>query len=265
MTTFQWDAKEYARHSSAQASWAKELIGKLAVAGDEALLDLGCGDGKITADLARLLSRGRVVGLDASPAMIELASERFPANRYPNLSFVRQDAAALELEEIFDLVFSNAALHWVRDHRAVLRGVGNVLRPGGRVLLQMGGHGNAAGVFAVVEELTASPRWQGYFDGFVPHYHFYGPKEYEPWLHEAGLRPDRIELIPKDMRHEGCAEFKGWLGTTWFPYTDRLPVELRERFLDEIIASYTAVHPVDADGSTHVRMVRLEVEAARVP
>ncbi|MBM3278188.1 MAG: class I SAM-dependent methyltransferase [Candidatus Handelsmanbacteria bacterium] len=127
--------------------WAEELLPKLRLRGDESLLDLGCGDGKITALLAARLPRGQVLWVDLSPAMIELAQSRFPPAAYPNLAIVQMDPAHLTLEPRFDRVFSNATLHWVANHLAVLQGVRACLRPGGRILFQMGGRGNAAAVF----------------------------------------------------------------------------------------------------------------------
>jgi trans-aconitate 2-methyltransferase len=281
-TTSDWNARDYAAHSAAQQEWARELIGKLRLRGDEALLDIGCGDGRATALIAERLPEGSVLGVDNSASMIALATEQFPAAAgpsgpaaqpsgpaadlaappaHPNLSFRRMDAERLELPRAFDVAFSSAALHWVRDHEAMLRGVHACLRPGGRLLFQMGGRGNAAGVAAVVDEVVARPHWRGFLTGFASPYHFAGPEDYQEWLPRAGFSVARAELLPKDMRHAGHEAFLGWLRTTWFPYTDHLPAELREVFLDDVATAYTAVHPPDSDGVIHLRMVRLEVEA----
>ncbi len=262
-TEYAWDAQEYALHSSAQLKWAEELIGKLGIAGDESLLDIGCGDGKITARIAGLLPGGRVVGLDASSEMIQLARSQYRGKEHANLSFVQQDAREIKLPEQFNLVFSAAALHWVQDHGAVLRGIKGCLNPGGRILLQMGGRGNARDVFAALQQVITVPPRQPYFAGFTDPYSFYGPDDYEVWLIQEGFRADRIELIPKEMVHS-VDGFKGWLRTTWFPYTDCLPVELREWFLDELTDAYIADRPLDATGNVTVQMVRLEVAAAVV-
>lgn len=256
-----WCAADYARNSSAQLKWAEELIAKLALVGDERLVDIGCGDGKITAHLAGRLSRGAVVGIDASPDMIALAAASFPAAQYPNLDFRCMDATALTLPQDSDIAFSNAALHWVADHQAVLRGVRACLRTGGRLLFQMGGRGNAREVFSVLDALIRSSAWRGYFEDFRAPYYFYGIEEYGAWLPALGFTPKRVELMPKDMQHDGRNGLKGWLRTTWFPYTDCLPAELREVFLDEVVEAYAAEHPLDREGRTHVDMVRLEVEA----
>jgi len=257
----QWNADDYARNSSAQLQWAQELIAKLDLQGCEAVLDIGCGDGKISAQLARAVRDGNVLGIDLSEGMVRLASEQFPTAQYPNLSFLRMDAAGIRLDGRFDVAFSTAALHWVEEHAAVLRGVHACLKPGGRILFQMGGRGNAAEVFVAIERVTQQPRWRRYYEGFTPPYHFYGPEDYEAWLAASGFRPGRVELLPKDMQHPGAEGLKGWLRTTWFPYTDRLPVERRDAFLAELVEAYTVVHPLDALGNTHVEMVRLEVEA----
>jgi trans-aconitate 2-methyltransferase len=266
-----WDAHDYSAHSAAQQEWARELIAKLQLRGNEAVLDIGCGDGRATALIAERLPDGSVLGVDKSASMIVLAREQFPqatvASGPPsrsNLRFRQMDATRLDLPRAFDVAFSSAALHWVGDHEAMLHGVRGCLRPGGRLLFQMGGRGNAAEVRAVVDEVVARPRWRGFFGGFASPYHFYGPDDYEEWLPCAGFCVARADLLRKDMQHAGREAFLGWLRTTWFPYTDRLPAELRDDFLDDVAVAYLGAYPPDDQGVIHVRMVRLEVEAASV-
>jgi trans-aconitate methyltransferase len=260
-TPSDWNASDYAKNSSAQLVWAQELIEKLALQGTETLLDIGCGDGKISARLAEILKHGQVLGVDASPAMIQLAARQFPPQTFPNLSFVEMDAADLHLPRRFDVAFSNATLHWVKDQSAVLRGVHACLNPRGRLLFQLGGRGNADDVMAVITRLITQPHWAPYFTDFTPPYNFCGDQEYSSWLRAARFRPLRVELIQKDMTHPNPAGLLGWLRTTWFPYTDRLPVDLREPFLAQVVENYLHAHPLDVLGQTHVGMVRLEVEA----
>jgi trans-aconitate 2-methyltransferase len=260
-TQQRWNATDYAENSSAQLAWAQELIDKLALNGDEALLDIGCGDGKISARIARALPRGRVHGIDLSADMIQLARGKFDGRSHPNLRFQQMDAARIQLARGFDVVFSTAALHWVADHPAVLKGVQACLKPGGRLLFQMGGRGNAAEVYDALLEVVQTSAWGPYLENFAFPYHFLTPEDYEGWLPAHGFRLNRAELIPKDMQHQGPDGFKGWLRTTWFPYTDRLPEDRRDAFLDAVVDRYLAAHPVDAEGRTHVKMVRLEIEA----
>jgi trans-aconitate 2-methyltransferase len=259
----QWNPKDYRDHSSQQQKWGRELLAKLDLKGHERVLDLGCGDGKITAEVARNVPRGAVVGLDSSAEMIGCARGDYPSEEHANLSFQVGDARSLDFREEFDWVISFACLHWVIDHRPVLSGICRALRPGGRAMMQFGGKGNAAEVLRIVSKKIESKPWAEYFTDFAFPWGFYSPEEYRPWLEEAGLAIRRLELVPKDMTQEGPKGLASWLRTTWMPYWQRTPEELQQRFLDEIVEEYLAAHPLDSQGLVHLSMMRLEVEAAR--
>ena len=260
---YTWNAKDYAKHSSAQQDWARELIAKLKLEGYESVLDIGCGDGKVSAEIADQLPDGHVLGVDNSDGMIVLAQKNFPTAKHPNLEFKLIDAQDLPFKEQFDIVFSNAALHWIKDHKPAILGIKNSLKPNGRILLQMGGKGNAESVISLLESMIASKKWNQYFSGFEFPYGFYDPKTYERWVKEAGLMPTRIELIPKDMSHKDKDAFAGWIRTTWLPYTDRIPADLRQEFITQLVGKYIEKFPVDSMGNIRVKMIRLEVEAIR--
>lgn len=256
-----WNAQDYAQNSTAQQTWARELIAKLNFQGHEHILDLGCGDGKVTAELASHVPKGSVTGIDQSAVMIALAQTRFPPNLFANLCFQHMDARLLTFRHQFDRVFSNATLHWVDDHQAVLKGLQLGLKPQGRLLLQMGGKGNAVGIIEAVQTVLQHPQWSQYFQDFVFPYYFYSPDDYQQWLPAAGLKPIRLELIPKDMIHDNPAGLAGWIRTTWFPYVQRVPEDRAEAFISAVVDQYLQKHPVTEDRKTHVAMVRLEVEA----
>ncbi len=263
MQMHRWNPADYERSSSAQFAWAMALLAGLDLTGQERVLDLGCGDGRITAHLASLVPKGWVVGIDLSPEMVRYAKEKYPPEEHRNLSFSVGDASCLSFLEEFDLVVSFACLHWVKDHLAVLRGVRRSLRPGGRLLFQCGGRGNAARILQLTGDLIRSERWAGYFQDFVFPYHFYGPEEYGRWLAKAGLRARRVELVPKDMVHQGQASLEGIIRNTWLPYTERLPEDLRPEFISELARRYIERFPPDGSGAVHVQMMRLEVVAER--
>lgn len=253
-----WNADDYQKNSSAQSKWAHELISKLSLRGNESLLDIGCGDGKITDEIAKQIANGKVVGIDYSSDMIQLATNHF---KRPNLSFYVMNAMEICLDKKFDVAFSNAALHWIKDHRAVLRTLKKHLNPDSRILFQMGGFGNAQDIVDVVESVMDDDIWSGYFKGFEFPYHFYKVEDYETWLPQTGFQSKRIELISKDMVHSDRNGLKGWLRTTWFPYTDPLPETKRDAFLEQVLDKYLQLNSPDSHGQTHVKMVRLEVEA----
>lgn len=262
-TAYQWDAQDYAQHSSAQAKWAQELSAKLQLSPRQHLLDLGCGDGNISALLARQLPYGSVVGIDASTSMVELARQTYPGTQYANLDFMQMDARELRLDRRFDVIISNAVLHWVKEHPAVLAACQQCLCPGGRLLWQMGGKGNAEALLSIIDKVIEQPKWRGYFAGFVLPYYFYHPEDYEVWLAEAGFKPIRIELIPKLMQHDGRSGLAGWLRTTWMPYTERVPVEMRDELIADMVEAYLKAYPLDERGKTSVSMIRLEIEAMK--
>jgi len=265
MSKYTWNASDYKQYSQAQQEWGRELIKKLNLEGTEDVLDLGCGDGKVTAGIANRIYSGSVVGVDSSKSMIKLATKQYSANKYPNLSFMVMDAVDLSFEEQFDVVFSSAALHWVKDHKPVVEGLYRSLKSGGKILLQMGGEGNAEVIRSVFGESQAANKWQQYFTDFEFPYGFLGIEEYRELLVGSGFSINRVELIKKDMQHEGKPGLEGWIRTTWLPYTERIPEEKREQFINTVSSRYINRVPLDSHGKVHVAMVRIEVEAEKRP
>ena len=262
--TAKWNAADYAANSVIQQAWARELIAKLSLRGDEHVLDVGCGDGKVTAELARAVTRGSVTGVDASRQMIAFAKKTFPPHKFPNLSFRTTDARKIHSRKKFDAIFSNAALHWVDDHQSFLSSAAACLKSGGRLVVSCGGKGNAQDVFTALRPEMRLARWRKYFRRMPKPYFFYAPEDYEKWLPRFGFKFCRIKLAPKDATYVGREGFVTWLRTTWLPYTQRVPENLREEFIAAITERYVAKHPLDAEGQVHVRMVRLEIDAVKI-
>jgi trans-aconitate methyltransferase len=259
-----WNAADYAANSVVQQTWARELISKLNLCGDEHILDIGCGDGKVTAEIAHALPDGLVVGTDVSPQMISFARKNFLAKNFPTLKFQVMDARKIKFERRFDVVFSNAALHWVDDHEKILRGAAAVLKSGGRLVVSCGGKGNAQDVFVALRPEMRLKRWREFFRQMPTPYFFYAPGDYEKWLPKFGFKIQKLKLAPKDATYQGAEGFATWLRTTWIPYVQRVPENLREEFIAAVTSRYLAKHPPDADGKVHVKMVRLEIDAIKV-
>ncbi len=242
---------------------ALELIRRMEIRGDEHLLDIGCGDGKITAVLSSLLPEGRVLGIDASSEMIDFARKRYPKERYPNLSWEVVDASRLPFNGEFDVVFSNACLHWIPDQRPVLTGIERSLRPGGRVYLRMRGRGELGRLEMILMELIMSKRWREHFSRWSGGFGFHDPEDYRAWLSEAGLRPVRVELVKRPIAFRGREGLAGHIRTTWLPFTLRIPEEEREEFIYRMVDRYLEECPPDAEGMVHIPSYRLEVEACK--
>ena len=256
-----WNPVDYAKNSDAQLKWAQELRKNIDLSKYHSILDVGCGDGKITADLATTVPSSKVLGVDSSPEMIAYAVQKYPTGQYPNLAFSCVDARQLEFKEEFDLIFSNAVLHWVDNHQAFLKGANQALQDGGRLIISCGGQGNAAHILETFAELTASKPWNVYFDDFRNPYFFYGLQNYKIWLKKYNFTVERLELVPKDMTHRGKEGLAGWIRTTWMTFTKSIPEDKREDFITQFVDLYLAEHPLDSQGLTHVSMVRLEVDA----
>lgn len=254
--SYTWNANDYAKHSAGQERWARELIPILRLRPDDRVLDIGCGDGRVTAALAALVPQGSVLGVDSSSEMI--AHARSISSGVANLAFEQRDALALDYENEFTAVFSNAVLHWIADQRSVVHHIARALRPSGRVLVQCGGHGNAQGVIDSFTRVASRERWSKYFAQFESTYAFYSDREYAHWLNETALEVEELRLIPKDMTHSNEASFRGWLRTAWHPYTSCVPEVERAGFIDEVTADYTRANPSDSDGQIHVMMIRLQ-------
>ena len=262
-TMYQWDSVDYHKSSGEQQRWGIELLNKLVLQGNERVLDLGCGDGKLTAEIVRRVPSGSVVGIDKSEDMIRFAQEHYQPDVFPNLKFLLLDARNLFFDQEFDVVFSNAALHWVDDHANILLKIRESLSAGGRVIAQMGGKGNASGILKILDTMIRGEKWADYFSGFSVPYTFYDDQEYKMLLESAGLTVKRIELIPKHMVHNGQEGLASWIRTTWLPYTRRVSENFQSDFINEIVNTYIKVQALHRNGIIPVEMVRLEFEAER--
>ncbi len=156
--TADWDAATYDRVSDPQVRWGGSVVDRLELTGDERVLDAGCGTGRVTELLLRRLPRGRVVALDASPAMLEAARRRL-APSGGRVEFVLADLGRPLPVEPVDAILSTATFHWVRDHDALFRHLAAVLRPGGQLVAQCGGAGNVASVAAALRGLGVEAGW----------------------------------------------------------------------------------------------------------
>lgn len=257
-STNTWNPAEYAANSAVQLAWARELIARLKLRGDEHVLDVGCGDGKITAEIARAVPKGSATGVDSSPQMIAFARGKFPA-----VEFHVMDARRIQFPRRFDLLFSNAALHWVDDHEAFLRGAAAVLKPGGRLVVSCGGKGNGQEMVKALHAEMRLKRWRDYFRDMPTPYFFYSPAQYQSWLKRAHFQVNSVGLAPKDAAYDGATGLATWLRTAWLPYTQRVPEAAREEFIAAVTRRYLAKHPADATGKVRVGMVRLEIDAVR--
>lgn len=262
-----WNSEDYRKNSSAQTQWAMELVSSIGLQPDATVLDIGCGDGRVTRELARIAHKGKVVGLDASEDMIRLAQESF--GEVPNLRFVQMDAREIDLPERFDTAFSNAALHWIKEQDRFLASLHRHMLPGGMIHFNFGGRGNGMDVFKAAYAVVHSPEWAAYFpqngqlDPQSLPFAFLSDEEYRILLRNNGFEPLSVSLSPRDMLQDGREAFTGWFRTTWMSLTGRVPESQRDKLIGEIADTYLRTHPL-VNGKAVVRMVRLEVQARAI-
>lgn len=242
--------------------WNPDHIFRVKLKGDERILDLGCGDGETAARIASLVPEGSVVGMDLSPERIGRASKRYTKGKLKNVTFKIGDPRALDFESYFDIVFSDSSLHCILDHRPVLNGISQSLKPGGRAILSMAGKGTAVGLFNVFDTIIDSDKWARYFEDFHFPYGLYDGQEYEAWLAEAALTPVRVELSPTTVTWRKKQELIEWVRSSWPSYSNRIPETKRNSFIKNVVDSYLTRYPVE-DGEIAIPLLSLDVEAAK--
>jgi trans-aconitate 2-methyltransferase len=201
-----WDAATYDRVADPQARWGGAVLERLPLAGDELVLDAGCGTGRVTELLLERLPRGRVIALDASPAMVEQARRRL-ARSDGRVDFVVADLGrplSLPGGVPVDAVLSTATFHWVPDHDALFRNLAAVLRPGGRLVAQCGGAGNIASIRAILATIG---------DGWTGEAHYETPEATAERLAAAGFTAIETWLQPEPTRFDAGEPLETFLRT----------------------------------------------------
>jgi len=217
-----WSPAVYAENASFVPSLGAGVLEWLNPQPGERILDLGCGDGQLTQKIAA--SGAQVIGVDASPAMVEGARSR-------DLTAKLCNAEALPFDSEFDAVFSNAALHWVRDQDAMLAGVQRALRPSGRFVAEMGGHGNIAAIRVALMAVLDRHGCAGLEDGVN---YYPAPDAYTARLEAHGFRVERMELIPRPTPLP--SGMHAWLTTFRSGVLDSVPEHLRSTVVEETVA-----------------------------
>jgi trans-aconitate 2-methyltransferase len=230
--THEFDGRRYALASAHQKEWGAKLIAELQLRGTERILDLGCGDGALTAQLAEIVPAGSVVGIDSSQGMIDVARQK----QTDNLRFVLMDIAQINYDKQFDVVFSNATLHWVRDHQRLYRDVRRALRPGGMLRFNFAGEGNCSHFFAVIREAMLLDRFFPYFDGFQWPWYMPAVSEYEALVGSGGLREVRVWGENADRFFPDAQAMIQWIDQpSLVPFLPCVAEGDRSRFRDHVV------------------------------
>jgi trans-aconitate 2-methyltransferase len=247
MPVREWDGASYDRISGPMEALGRAVLDRLQLAGDETVLDAGCGSGRVTAALIERLPRGRVIALDASPSMVAAARERLGDSAQ-----VRQaDLLELELDEPVDAILSTATFHWIPDHELLFARLRAALAPGGRMVAQCGGEGNIEVLRGVAHAVLTRAPYAEHFAGWQPPWYYAAPAITRERLLRAGFARAECWLTPAPQQPQHPREFLATI--VLGPHVQRLPPQLRESFLDTVLAELG--EPVVVD------YVRLNIDA----
>jgi trans-aconitate 2-methyltransferase len=250
VSTRDWDASTYDRVSAPQQRWAAEQLDRLELAGNEVVLDAGCGSGKITLELARRVPRGTVYAVDAAPSMVRHTQEALGDRA---VAFC-QDLVELALPEPVDVVFSNATFHWISDHDALFAALHRNMKPGARLLAQCGGRGNIDEFRQLAEDVAHEAPFAPYFADWVKPWNYATAEETAARLEHAGFADVACWL---EDRPTELAEPRSFIATVCLVrHLDPLPEPLRDPFIDAVLDRVEK--PVVLD------YVRLNMTARRV-
>lgn len=242
----EWNSTAYHTLSDPQYRWGLSVLRKLQqlpLRGDEHILDAGCGTGRVTAELMRVFPEAKVTAVDASQNMANDAAKTL--EEFGDRAKVQQlDLLDLSADREFDVVFSTAVFHWIKDHDRLFANIFRALTPGGILFAQCGGGPNLKRLRDRTQEVMHSPEFARYFEGWERVWEYPDPELTAERLKRAGFSEinTNLESAPTPLPDEQT--FRQFCATvTLHPYINRLPPEIRELFLDPIAAQYTKDRP----------------------
>jgi len=232
----EWNAALYHQISAPQVSWGKKVLARVSLRGDEAVLDAGCGTGRLTRDLLEALPRGRVVALDLSQNMIDQARAYLEPDFAGRVEFVCGDVLNQPFKEEFDGIFSTASFHWVRDHERLFRELYRALRPRGWLCAQCGGGPNIARLLSRVQVLLATKPYAEIFAGFQSLWEFADADTAATRLRAAGFEQINTSVEQAPTRFDNAEEFQRFVESVILHrHLDRIPTpELRQNLMAEL-------------------------------
>ena len=231
----EWNAAAYHVLSDPQFAWGRRVLERVALRGDEQVLDAGCGSGRLTRELASRITTGFVVACDLSENMTRKARETL-GDVAPH-SMVCANLTALPFRDAFDLVFSTATFHWIRDHDLLFRELRGALREGGRLEAQCGGGPNLADIHARANALREQDPFRRYFVGWNDPWLFATPAETDTRLQRAGFAKSHCWMERAPTPFPAADRFRAFIQSVVMrPYLLPLPDDLQARFLDAIVS-----------------------------
>lgn len=259
MKTYEFDGENYKIASFHQKECGKNLISKITLQGNEIILDLGCGDGYLTEQLSMLVPNGKVLGIDASAGMIKTAKEI----HRNNLEFIHMDINELHFSNEFNIIFSNAALHWVKNHNRLLKSSYEALTVGGILLWDFGSNGNCSNFLAVIQKKICENKYKDFFRNFEMPWFMPTKNYYEEIITNIGYCDFKIIEVNRDRYFPTSNEMIKWIDQPCIvPFKEGIPDTLKSTFRKEVIEEMLE-RTQQADGTCFETFRRLQIYAQK--
>lgn len=259
MKTYEFDGEKYKAASSHQNEWGKNLISKISLQGNETILDLGCGDGRLTEHLSLLVPKGKVSGIDASVGMIQTAKNICRSN----LDFIHMDINNLHFVNEFNIIFSNAALHWVKDHNRLLKNSYAALKTDGIILWDFGSNGNCSNFLEVIQKKIAEDRYRDFFENFEMPWFMPSKSQYEKLIANIGYSHFTVTEVNRDRYFAASDEMIKWIDQPCIvPFIECIPAALKSTFRKEVIEEMLE-KTQQPDGTYFETFRRLQIYAGK--
>jgi len=240
-----WNAASYHQVSSPQFDWGNAVLDRLPLAGDELVLDVGCGTGRLTEKLLDRLPRGRVLGIDLSSSMLVVARDSLRSRFGNRVHLVLAHAAALPALGAADAIFSTATFHWVLDHPRLFRSLYAALKPGGLLVAQCGGGANIARLHDRAAELMRDTRFAPYFTSWEEPWEFSDAATTARRLEEAGFEAVHTRLFPSPVVQPDAHAYQTFITTVICrPHLAYLPEQsLQNAFVEHLTEQASRDNP----------------------
>ncbi len=246
-----WDAKNYHKVSSIQETWALELLSKRKWKGNEVLVDAGCGTGRVTKIISNILKEGKIYAIDLDHNMIENA--KLNLKDQENVIFIKSDLSTVELPEPVDIIFSNAVIHWIKDHYNLFRNFLKLLKQSGEILIQCGGKGNLETIQSILDLTRKSNVFKGYFQDWEDPWNFATAEETFSIMERVGFKKIETSLSKKIAKFSSSKEYKLFMKTVVMkPYLSYLPSDYNNQITDSFMDRFFKHYKKSVKGLTKV-------------
>lgn len=261
MESFQFNQDQVSAYHESQSSPLEQLIQMLEgpfLQNAKQILDLGCGDGKITALLAKKLPSSMIVGCDVSEEMILFANRQYPSQEYPNLRFIEKDACNLNFYQQFDRIISINCLHWIQNQQRALEEMRASLIPGGLALIVASPKSSHDDLQDLCPKIMYSSKWAAYFQDFKGVHSFYTQEEYRQMLTKANFSIVKMQERVREVVFDDKKSFEKFLKAVLTPMF-HLPEENRQSFMADLFDAMQKKGCIDSSGKIYLHFGQIEM------